>query len=934
MNSNLLATKLHRPSVPPRWVQRPHLIQRLNEGLASGRQITLVSAPPGFGKTTCISEWVHTLDRWPVTWLSLDAADDDPGRVFAYFLAALQRVDAHLGRDIQGVLRSGQLPPSEAISATLVNDILELNTRFLLILDDLQLIQDRFILQVLKELVTNLPSPLYLVLLTREDPPLPLARLRANNQLAEIRAGDLRFSRGDAGHFLNQVMGLSLSRADIAALEAKTEGWVVGLQLAGLSIRNQADPSNFIAALSGSHRYILSYLTEEVLNRQPGEVQRFLLQTSILDRLNGDLCDAVTGRSDGRALLERLFNANLFLIPLDDAGQWYRYHHLFADLLRNLQPVLQKDKVAELHRRASQWYARAGGKDSVYVNEAIHHALAAKDFGLAVNLLERHAADMIMQGYAKTVHGWVQAIPAEWASSSPRTHLAFAWMHLLRGAYGQVSPHLEQAQAAVAGSWPESQASDEERRSLEAEWLAMQSLILNMEGRAAESEAMARRALELAPEQDCRVRSLAYYALASGYWLKDDYPRAIEAYQAAIQHGRAAENLVVEMMSTASLAVMAFEHGQLHLAFEIAAPAVTRIEQSGSQPPISALLYGLLAEVTYQWFQIEEARGHSRRALRLSTLGGYNTGAIFCRVLLSRLSQMEGDLEAAARQIQEAADLLPVELPEYVRQEFAAQQARLYLARHLPAAAEMVLQGQGFSFQDRFSFPALSPGQSVSHSTGLLYNSSLHFLLYLARTTGDLSGLRAGVELVDRLVAGMLEGQYTVVALEALLLRAQMRAALAGSAAELEAGRSDYVRALELAQAEGFLGVFVEQGPPVAKALAALAEQNQLGNVQAGYVERLLAAFSSRQSPGTTPGEQPPRDLLPGAKPEAVVEPLTDRELDVLRLMADGLKYKEIAAELFISLNTVRFHVKAIYGKLDVNNRTQAIQRARELWIF
>jgi LuxR family maltose regulon positive regulatory protein len=355
--SSLLATKLYRPSIPPKRVQRPHLIQRLNEGLESGRQITLASAPAGFGKTTCISEWVNALDC-PVTWLSLDAADDAPGCFLAYLGAALQKVDANLGRKIEGVLRSGQLPPSEIISTTLSNDIQELESRFLLVLDDFQVIQDRFILQVLEGLVANLPQPLHLVLLTREDPPLPLARLRANNQLTEIRAGDLRFANPEADRFLNEVMGLSLSQADIAVLEDKTEGWIVGLQLAGLSIRDRTDPSSFIAALSGSHRFILSYLTEQVLNQQTREIQSFLLQTSILNRLSGDLCNAVTGRTDGHSLLERLFNANLFLIPLDDEQRWYRYHHLFADLLRDLQNTRQKDETAELHQRASRWYAQ------------------------------------------------------------------------------------------------------------------------------------------------------------------------------------------------------------------------------------------------------------------------------------------------------------------------------------------------------------------------------------------------------------------------------------------------------------------------------------------------------------------------------------------------------------------------------------------------
>jgi LuxR family maltose regulon positive regulatory protein len=759
---------------------------------------------------------VSTLEL-PVSWLSLDPGDDDPGRFFAYFIAALQKVDETLGQEIERVLRSGQLPPSETVSTALVNDILELDGRFLLVLDDFQVIQDPFILQVLERLVANLPQPLHLVLLACEDPPLPLARLRANNQLTEIRAGDLRFTSSEVDRFLNEVIGLSLSQADIAMLEDRTEGWVVGLQLAGLSVRDRRDPSSFIASLSGSHRFILSYLTEQVLDQQPEDIQHFLLQTSVLDKLNSDLCNAVTGRKDSRSLLERLSSANLFLIPLDDAHKWYRYHHLFADLLGDLQEIRQKDETTELHRRASHWYARAGSRHGTFAGEAIQHALAAEDYAMAVDLLESHAAGMIMQGYVKTVNAWVQAIPAEWGSQSPRTNLAFSWMHLLRGVYAEASAYLERLETSL-----DFQAEHQLREgdsSLRAEWLVLQSLMLYKQGETTAGLGLATQALEIAPEQDSRVRSLAYWGLASLYQLMEDYPSAVEAYQASIQLGRAAKNLVAEMMSTAGLAEMAFEHGQLHLALEIADPVVARIEQSGSLPPISAVIYGALGETCYQWHQVEQARRHTLHALQLSTLGGYNTGVIFCRVLLSRLSQLEGDLETAAREIQQAVDLLQMEAPDNVRQEVVSQQVRVYLARGRPAAARMALQGHGFSFRDQFSFPNLPSNQSVSHSIGLLYNSSLHFLLYQARAGRDLAGLQFGIELADRLIAGALPGQYLIVALEAFLLRAQMHAALGNG----QNSRADYVRALELAEPEGFIGVFVEQGPSVAEALLNLA---------------------------------------------------------------------------------------------------------------
>ncbi|MCL7452525.1 MAG: LuxR C-terminal-related transcriptional regulator, partial [Anaerolineae bacterium] len=718
----------------------------------------------------------------------------------------------------------------------------------------------------------------------------------------------------------------ALSQPDIATLEEKTEGWVVGLQLAGLSIRDRANPSEFIAALSGSHRFILSYLAEEVLNQQPEEIQHFLLQTSILDRLNGDLCNTVTGRSDARAVLERLFHANLFVVPLDDEGRWYRYHHLFADLLRNLQEVLHKDETAGLHRRASHWYARAGkGEGGAFVGEAIHHALAAGDYALAIDLLESHAMDMIMQGYAKTLNGWVQAIPEEWRSSSPRTHLAFAWMHLLRGAYAQASPYLERSQAAVVG--PKAKPHlDEEERSLRAEWLVMQSLLLNRQGQRTEGLALATQALEIAPEQDNRVRSLAYLGQAAAHQALGSYEPVVDAYQMAIQLGRAAENLVTELMSTSGLAQLAFEHGQLHLAYEIAAPVAARLEGSGTLPPISTVVYGMLGEICYQWARIEEGRRHSQRALQLSTLGGYSSGMVNCRVLLSRLALLEGDLEVAAREIQKAADMLQVATPDYVRQEAVAQQVRVYLARNRPAAAEMALRGQGFSFQDRFSFPELSSGRSISHPVGLLYNSSLRLLLSQARAGRALADLRAGIELAGRLIARALQDQYLLVALEALLLRAQMYAASGRSKAHLASSRSDYVKALELAEPEGILGAFVEQGAPVAEALSVMLRLNQIGTVEQAYVERILEAFSRLQLPGA----QPAPHLPAGGEPVPLIEPLTGRELEVLRSMAEGLMYKEIAGRLFISLNTVRSHVKAIYGKLNVNNRTQAIEMARQ----
>ncbi len=921
--SDLLATKLRRPALSTKRVHRPHLIQCLNDGLDSGRQVTLVSAPAGFGKTTCISEWVNALEL-PAAWLSLDPADDDPGRFFTYLIATLQQVDTNVGREIEGVLRAGQLPPGNVISTTLLNDLLKWENRCLLILDDFQVIQDHIILEILEQLVTNLPPALHLILITREDPSLPLARLRANNQLTEIRATDLRFADREADQFLNELLGLSLSRSDVAALEDRTEGWIVGLQLAGLSLHGRTDSAKFIANLSGSHRFILSYLTEEVLNRQPADIQRFLLQTSILDRLNGDLCNAITGRTNSHSVLQQLFNANLFLIPLDDEGHWYRYHQLFADLLRDRHNALLKDQTAELHRRASQWYVHAG-----MVSEAIEHALVATDYATAVHLIEDHAMDMLMQWHIKTVNGWMQAIPAEWCRHSPPANLAFAWLHMMRGAYDQAAPYLQRLHALFSDPQTSEETADP---ALTAKWLAIQSMLLNAQGKSDESVALGRHALEIAPEDDGRVRSLIYLGLANAYQQLDDYTRAVDAFQMIIRYGRAATNSVSELLGSSGLALLAIQHGQLHFAYDLAAQGIERVERSGTLPPISTAVYGELGVIHYQWYQLEQAHHYFQRAVQVSTLSGYSDAEIYYGVILSRLFQIEGNLEAAVRELQKAVDLMQVVAPAAVREEVVSQQVRIYLAQNQLTAAEALLTGHGFSFQDQFSFPDLNPGQQNVRPVAVLYLSALRILLHRARVRRELAISKPSIELADQLIAGALQHHYIPFALEALLVRAQLHATLGNEQASL----ADCAQAMELAEPEGFMSVFVEEGPPIAAALAALLKHDRLSAAQRTHVEKILAALAGPRPQLDTRGEQfaPPGPAAQAGSVMALIEPLTDRELDVLRLMVEGLKYEEIAGRLFISVNTVRSHVKVIYGKLAVKNCTQAIERARRLQLL
>ncbi len=913
VNAGLLATKLHCPSLMSKWVARPRLIRRLNEGLESGRRLTLVSAPAGFGKTFCIADWVNTL-KMPVTWLSLDPADDDPGRFFSYFIAALQKVEQTLGEEIAGILRAGQLPPEEIISITLVNAIMAIEHPFIVVLDDFHLIQDAFTLKTLETLVDSALPCLHLVLLTREDPSLPLARLRANNQLTEIRAGDLRFNAAETELFLNEVMALSLSSEDAAKLGERTEGWVVGLHLAGLSIRDRQNPSEYIAALSGSHRFILNYLMEEVLNRQPQEVRQFLLQTSILERLNGDLCDAVTGRVDSHALIEELYKENLFIISLDDVGRWYRYHHLFADLLRDLQSAQAKEVVSALHRRASAWYVQTGS-----ISEAIQHALAAADYAQAVHLIESHAMDMLMQWHVKTVEGWMQAIPVEWCAQSLRANLAFAWLNLMRGNHTGAMSYLMWLQNYFSGAVQ----PEEVDLPLKARWLALQCMLLNAQGKMTESLALAHQALEITTETDIHVHSMIYLGLAGAYQQMDEYPRAREAYQMIIRLGQASGNSIIEMLGVSGLALLAIQHGELHLAYEIASQGIDRLERSGALPPISTAIYGELGVLHYQWHQLEQAHQYFLRAIQVSTLSGYSDAELYYGVILSRLYQISGDLTAAEQEIRKTVELMRVEAPAAVREEVIAQQVRIELALDRLPAAEAVLKGCGFSFRETFSYPALHPadraadrpGQAaLTRPVGLLYISALRILLQRARTRRDAVMLKSGIDLADRLVADASGRGLVLIVLETLLLRARMHIAQG----DQRAGVADVMAAVELAEPEGFISVFIEEGAEIASALQVLLAQ---GTPYADYVRTILAAFSSQS--------RPVKESAQG-----LVDALTERELDVLRGMAEGLKYEEISNRLFISLNTVRTHVKAIYGKLGVNNRTRAIETAQNLGVL
>ena len=699
MPVSLLSTKLYIPHARTNAISRPRLTDQLLAGVDRPGSFTLLSGPAGFGKTTLLSEFVALLQQ-PVAWVSLDEGDNDPIRFWTYLIAACQTVQDGVGEFALALFSTPQPLPVEAVPSILINDLVELDHDLILILDDFHMIQNENIQAAFLFLLEHLPRKLYIVVSTRVDPPWPLARFRARNQLVEVRAQDLRLTTEEAAAFLNQLMGLSLSMEDVAALEARTEGWVAGLQLAALSVKGCRDIAGFIKTFTGSHIYIAEYLVEEVLQRQPEDVQAFLLQTSILECLNVGLCEAVTGGENGQSVLMALHRANLFVIPLDDEGRWFRYHHLFADLLQaRLRQSLSPEAIAALHQRAAAWYEQVG-----MTSEAIMHALAATDYSYVVHLVEKVALPMILKAYFKTVEDWLQAIPLEYLRESPRVNFAIAWMHLLRRNFAQATPHLERLQRIFS-----TLEKSEIDPSLEGEWLALQSMLLNAQGKAVESIDLAEQALKILPEGETQVRSMTYMGLAQAYEQTLDYERAAEACELIIQKAHAAGDLPSEMFGLSYLGLMYIQQGKLHAAEVIASVALQRIERTGSFSPFSATLYGELAQVYYHWHQLEKARGYFSRSVELSKLGGFSDAEIYHHVFLSRLLQMEGDLQASVQEIEKALDWMQTAAPAFVNEEVISQQVSIYLALKRLAAAQSALKAYGFKFEGTFSHPELTP---------------------------------------------------------------------------------------------------------------------------------------------------------------------------------------------------------------------------------
>jgi LuxR family maltose regulon positive regulatory protein len=910
-------TKLSVPSTRASLVPRLRLSERLEEGLE--RKLTLLSAPAGCGKSTLLGAWASEFsDSRPVAWLSLDSADNDPARFWRYFVTAMDRLHPGAGDAALTLLGSAQAPPIEAVLNTLLNELANLPTNAVLVLDDYHVIESGPIHEALSYLIERLPPRMHLVISTRADPSLSLARLRARGELNELRANDLSFTSGEAAMFFTRVMGLHLSAEDVAELERRTEGWVAGLQLAALAMRDHADVAGFIASFTGSNRHVVDYLAEEVLARQTEELRTFLLRTSVLDRMCASLCEAVTAGGNHQEILEHLEHANLFVIPLDADRGWYRYHHLFADVLR--QRLLQEhpDLLPALHKRASGWFEEEG-----LVTEAVHHALAAQDWVRAVRLIEASGMEVVLGQQVQTVLGWIEEIPEQLIRERPVlcTIRALALVFSNRPEAAEAS--LQQAERCLLRGNP----ITDEARAILGRAAVIRAAIARFSGDLERCVAMGCRALELLPETEAtaRERAAAKSNVALAYQVSGDVAPAKERpLEEAIAAFRASGALIALLNGINFLARLRTLQGRLRTAaatYEEAASVVSR--QGGLQDLVnSAAYYVGLGDIQREWNDLDSAESHLRRGTDL-VAGALMVGADVVThgyLSLARLQQARGrgtdalaTLEGFATQARQR-DFFPLFLG---RGE--AAKARLALAQgDLPAAVNWA-EASGLGFDDEPNYP-----REEQHLT------LVRVLLAQAQNDAMGSYLDDALGLLDRLCkaaegGGRMGSVIEILVLRALALQAQHESSEALATLE---------RTLTLTEPEGYVRVFVDEGGPMETLLSELLKRRRKGPRDArqhallGYARQLLAAFESPHTSTEPPvGRASESDQL-------LLDPLTTRELEVLTLIAEGLSNPEIATRLFIATSTVKGYVHNIFRKLDADSRTMTVARARELHLI
>jgi LuxR family maltose regulon positive regulatory protein len=892
VESALVATKLHVPAPRSGLIGRARLIDRLKRGLTS--RLVLLSAPAGFGKTSLLTQWLAAIAGHgrTVAWLALDQSDNRAPIFWSHLVAAVKTAVPGFGAGLLPLLEASG-STSEGMLAALVNELDALSGELYLVLDDYHLIDDQGIQEGVTFLLEHLPAHVHLLITTRADPPLPLALLRARGDLEEIRAADLRFTPEEASTYLNEVMGLDLRPEAVNALETRTEGWIAALQLAALSMQGRDDVASFIAGFTGNDRYIVDYLVDEVLARQPDEVRSFLLRTSILDRLSGPLCDAVTGSAGGKAMLERLERANLLVIPLDDRRQWYRYHHLFADVLRAHLEEEQTEQIPDLHRRASEWYEQQGER-----SEAIHHALAGGDFERTAELVESALPEMRKARQEMQLRAWVDPLPDEVVRRRPVLAVTFAGALLMSGEFVGVEGRLDDAERRIDALAGSGVGDEGELRRVRGDVEVYRASLAQVRGDVPATIEHAQRARELALEDDHVVRAGAAGFLGIAFWTSGDLDAAHRAWTECVAQLEEAGHVADAVGATQALGDICIVQGRLQEALGTYQEFLERVpEQSRSLVRGTADMHVGMSEVFLERLDLATANDHLQEAQELGEYAGMTQFPYRWRVATARVRAAEGDLDGALALINEAEHRYVSDFFPNVR-PVAALRARLLIANAQLREALGWARRARVSGDDELTYlrefehitlARLLLARAKSERTGALIGDALALLGRLGEAAT--AGARAG---------SMIE----ILVLEALALQAQGDAVAALGSLE---------RALTGSKPEGHVRVFMEEGQPMASLLREAARRG----IAPAYIAEIFAA-------GASPGR-------PSPKKQGLIEPLSERELDVLRLLGSDLSGPDIARELMVSLNTLRTHTKNIYMKLGVNNRRAALRRAQEL---
>lgn len=881
----LLRTKLFVPPARAKRVSRGSLTGQINANL--DKALILVSAPAGFGKTTLLAGWAAQAGL-PVAWVSLDAGDNDLHRFLRYVVAALRSTlsgqEAAVCETSQALLQSVPPPPTQAVLIPFINDLSDIPQEFVLVLDDYHFITSPAVHEALAFILEHLPPHAHLVISSRSDPSLPLHRLRGRQQMVELRTDDLRFTAAEAGEFLNAVMQLSLSEEQVVTLEARTEGWIVGLQMAALSMQGPADHSSFIQAFSGSHRYILEYLIEEVLNRQPEDIQAFLLQTSILERLCGPLCDALTGaEGKSRQVLESLEHANIFLVALDGVGTWYRYHHLFADLLRVRLQQAHPDSVPGLHMRASAWFEQK----RFYV-EAIQHLFAAREDGRAADLIERYGSACWSENDLSVVQ-MADSLPPDILAARPKIGLYQAWLNIIQGHVEKSLPQLNDMARLFSGAGPD--PGQRWMQTVTGLALAFLSRPVTIPGFDPLPDA---RMLDEIPADELILRSTADLLYGMTLARKEGIDRAVAFTEKALQSEKTQHGRLANPPLTSFLTRIYLMQGRLHEAASLCREYLDPLQEKGVRFIYAAgSMHIDLGEVLYEWNCLEEAEKHIQEGLQDNEPWGNLMTESFGLTALARVLQAKGD-HAGAMQVVERLEAGQNSRPVEFAEEIRTLRIRLQLAsgdlQGASLRADQVLLSEDFHHNEKY------------------------YRFTLARVRLAQKRYAAVEELLTGSDPRGTAGSRIARQIESDLLLA---AAAAGQE-RLQEAFGFIESGLAAAEPEGYIHVFLDAGEPIRELLAAFLRSDAPGHRL--FAQKVLEAFSPIKGAGS-----------PVPRPAGLVELLSGRELEVLHLMAQGRTNHEIARQLIVAPGTVKAHTASIYRKLDVANRTEAVARARQL---